>query len=95
MSFDEVDVPATDDEINKWWSRRCVQLIGFTAAGYEGADGMIHWMAVVHGMTEGAEMYRLCWTMDEDLPWKRTPGANVNCMTCLVYAAKPTWKDPG
>jgi hypothetical protein len=56
VSFDEVDVPATDDEINRWWSRLDTQLLGFTAAGYEGVD--------------------------------------VNCMTCLVYAARPTWKDP-
>jgi len=94
VSFDEVDVPATDDEINRWWSRLSVQLVGFTAAGHEGVDGMTHWMAVSKNLAGSEELYRLCGTMNDELPWKRVPGADVSCMTCLAYAARPTWKDP-
>lgn len=94
MSFDEVDIPATDDEIDKWWSRLSTRLLGFTAAGHEGVDGMIHWMAVTENQAGYEELYRLCWTMNDNLPWKRTPGVDVNCMSCLTYAARPTWKDP-
>lgn len=94
MNFKEVDEPATYEEISKWWRRLGTRLIGFTAAGFEGADGMIHWMAVTKAPAERVMLYRLCWTMDDDLPWKQTLGADVNCMSCLAYTTKPDWKDP-
>lgn len=87
-----MDEPATDDETNAWWSRLSVHLIGFTAAGHEGPEGMIHWLAVTTNAAERVELYRLCATINDDLPWERTPGADVNCMKCLVYSAKPNWK---
>lgn len=95
MTFDsKVDEPATNDEINQWWGRLGVQLIGFTAAGHEGPEGMAHWFAVTLNQADHVELYRLCGIMDDDLPWTRTPGALVTCMTCLVMAARDGWRKP-
>ena len=92
--FDAVDLPATNDEINRWWSRLGEQLIGFTAAGHEGPEGLSHWLAVTINHAQHAELYRLCGTMDDALPWTRLPGADVTCMTCLVRAGREGWREP-
>lgn len=90
----EVDLPATDDEINQWWSRFVVQLIGFTAGGHDGPKGVAHWFAVAQNPADRIDLYRLCGTMDDSLPWARMPGADVTCMTCLVRAARDRWREP-
>lgn len=93
-SFDSgVDAPATDHEINQWWSRGAVQLVGFTVAGHEGPEGVTHWLAVARNQAGCTELYRLCETMNDELPWTRMPGANVTCMTCLVLAAMRSWRE--
>lgn len=94
MSFDDVDEPATNDEINQWWSRLEVHLIGFTAAGYEGPEGLTHWVAVTTNQAERVELYRLCATMNDEWPWIRLSGADVTCMTCLVKTANERWREP-
>ncbi len=94
-SFDDgVDEPATTDEINRWWSRLGIQLTGFTAAGHEGPEGLAHWIAVAQNQAGRVELYFLCGTMDDELPWNRMPGADVTCMTCLVRAARERWREP-
>jgi hypothetical protein len=90
---DGVDEPATDDEINQWWSRFAVQLIGFTAAGHDGPEGVAHWLAVARNQADHAVLYRLCGTINDKLPWAM-PGASVTCMTCLVRAARERWREP-
>ncbi len=90
----EVDLPATYDEINQWWSRFAVMLIGFTAAGHEGPDGVVHWVAVAHNQAGQVNLYHLCRTMNDELPWTRMSGANVTCMTCLVRAGREQWREP-
>jgi hypothetical protein len=90
----EVDEPATHDEIDQWWSRLGVHLVGFTAAGHDGPDGLTHWIAVARNQAERAELYRLCGTMNDYLPWARMPGASVTCMTCLVRASRERWREP-
>lgn len=92
--FETVDEPATQDEIDQWWGRLGVHLIGFTMAGHEGAEGLTHWVAVTTNNAEHVELYRLCGTMNDELPWARTPDENVTCMTCLVRAADERWKEP-
>lgn len=95
MTFDSgVDEPATNDEINQWWSRLSVQLIGFTAAGHDGLEGVSHWIAVTRNQADHIELFRLCGTMNDELPWAKMPGANVTCMTCLVRAARDQWRGP-
>ena len=92
-AWDSVDLPATDNEINQWWGRIGIQLVGFTVAGHEGPEGMVHWLAVTKIGPQRIELYRLCGTMDDSLPWARLPGMNVTCMTCLVRAAR-TQREP-
>lgn len=91
---DGVDEPATNDEINHWWSRLGVQLIGFTAAGHKGPSGLAHWIAVTKSQAGHVELFRLCGMMNDDLPWTRMPGTHVTCMTCLVRASKERWREP-
>lgn len=94
MTFDDVDEPATNDEIDQWWSRLAVELIGFAIAGHEGPEGVAHWLAVAKNQAGRTELYRLCGTMNDELPWAQMPGASVTCMTCLVQTAKERWKEP-
>ena len=93
--FDEVDVPATADEINRWWGKYAIQLIGFTAASSEGPEGVVHWVAVARNLAGRTDLFRLCATMNDELPWARVPGEPVTCMTCLVRASREQWKEPG
>lgn len=91
---DGVDSPATDDEINQWWIRLGVQLIGFTAASHDGPEGVAHWIAVARNQADHIELFRPCETMNGSLPWTRMPGASVTCMTCLVRSARDRWREP-
>lgn len=94
MSFNDVDEPATDDEINQWWSRLGIQLVGFTVAGPDGPEGMTHWLAVARSQADRDVLYQLCGVINDDLPWARMPGDNVTCMACLVMAARDGWREP-
>lgn len=94
FDYDPVDEPATEDEVNRWWSRFGVRLVGFTAAGHEGPEGQAHWIAVAENPAGRTELYRLCGTINDNLPWVRMPGTGVTCMTCLVRAAREGWKEP-
>lgn len=93
MSFDDVDEPATDDEINQW-CRFGIHLVGFTAAGHEGPNGLAHWIAVGTNIAGRPARYYLCGTVNDNLPWVRIPGAHVTCMTCLVKSARARWREP-
>ncbi len=90
---DRVDLPATIDEVVQWGSRHGVQLVGFTAGGCDGPEGVAHWFAVTRDQNGHVELYKLCKN-DKKQPWARMPGADVTCMTCLVRAAKERWREP-
>lgn len=94
LDFTNVDLPAANDEIDQWWSKFHIQLVGFTVASLAGPASVTHWLAVARNHAGRVELYRLCGTLNNDLPWARMPGANVTCMTCLVRAARERWREP-